>query len=103
METIINVIIPVITGIAGWFAARRKKNNDFLHDLQQSVNMLTDRNRELLNELIELRKQNARLLGNQEEMHVKIEKLQKENIGLKKELEELNKKLENVKTITRKA
>ena len=93
----------VFTAVIGWCAGRRKKDNDFLNDLQESINMLTDRNRELLKELVELRRENATLIHNQEEMKLKIEKLQRENVELRQEVELLNQKLSNVKTITRKA
>ena len=91
-----------LTAVIGWFAGRRKQDNDFLRDLQESVNMLTDRNKALLKELVELRRENATLIHNQEDMKLKIEKLQRENTTLRQEVELLNEKLSNVKTITRK-
>jgi len=99
---ILTYLSPVLTGAIGWFAGRKKKNNDFLKDLQESVCMLTDRNKELLKELIEVRKENATLLNNQHSLSIEIEKLRVENTAMRNEIEHLNERLSNVKTITKK-
>jgi septal ring factor EnvC (AmiA/AmiB activator) len=102
-------IMPVVTAIGGWFAGKKKRNNDFLQDLQESVNMLTGENKKLLkelievrNELIESRNENSVLLNNQSVMQSEITLLRKENKELKNEIEQLKENLSNVKTITRK-
>lgn len=102
ITTLIGYIFSALTGIAGWLVGRRKQQNDFITDLQSSINLLAEKNRELLDEIISLRQQNAELLSNQAEMKKEMAALRKENAGLKKEIEELNEKLSNVKTITRK-
>ena len=102
ITTLIGYIFSALTGIAGWLVGRRKQQNDFITDLQSSINLLAEKNRELLDEVIRLRQQNAELLSNQDEMKKEMATLRKENAGLKKEVEELNLKFSNVKTITRK-
>lgn len=102
ITTLIGYLFSALTGIAGWMVGRKKQQNDFISDLQSSINLLADKNRELLNEIINLRQQNAELLSNQAEMKKEIAELRKENAGLKREVEELSEKLSNVKTITRK-
>lgn len=102
ITTLIGYIFSALTGIAGWLVGRRKRQNDFITDLQSSINLLAEKNRELLNEVISLRQQNAELLSNQAEMKKEMAALRKENAGLRKEVEELSEKLSNVKTITRK-
>lgn len=100
--TILPYLSAILTGVVGWFAGRKKQNNDFLKELQESVNMLAAKNKELLKELVEVRCENAALLRNQTEMKVEMEALRKQNSQFQEEIEMLNKKLENVKTITRK-
>ena len=79
---IINVITTVIAGVVGWFVGRRKQKNDFLSELQSSIDLLASKNKELMQEVVALRQENAKM---------------------RLEIEELSRKLENVKTITKKA
>jgi hypothetical protein len=58
---IINVITPLITLVGGWFFGRRKQKNDFLGDLQASIDLLAEKNRILVEESIRLRSENAAL------------------------------------------
>jgi FtsZ-binding cell division protein ZapB len=76
---IVNAIATPAAGVIGWFAGRKKQNNDFLRDLQASIDLLAEKNRILMEEVVKLREENAKLRG---------------------EVEELSRKLENVKTIT---
>ena len=82
LSDIFTYIAPVLTGVAGWLGGRRKKNNDFLGDLQASIDLLAEKNKTLMEEVVKLREENA-------ELRVKIE--------------ELTHKLEGVRTITKKA
>lgn len=102
ITTLIGYLFSALTGIAGWMVGRRKQQNDFISDLQSSIDMLAEKNSSLLKEVVSLREQNAELLSNQAEMKKEMAALRHENAGLKKEIEELNAKLSNVKTITRK-
>jgi lipopolysaccharide biosynthesis regulator YciM len=87
---IIEVIaLPAIGAVAGWLGNAKKQaqekqrqDNEFLRDMQASINLLADENRKLMAEVVELRKENA---------------------AMRTEIGELKHKLENVKTITRKA
>ena len=87
LVSIIGYLVAPVTGIVAWFAGRRKSNNDFLHEMQKSIDLLTAENTKLIERIVAM---------NQE-----IIDLKKENKILRNEVEELNKKLENVKTITR--
>lgn len=89
-------VLPVITGVAGWLGGKRKQNNDFLSELQNSINMLSTKNKEILDELIAIRSENATL-------KIEVATLRAENAELKSEIEQLNTKLEGVKTITKTA
>lgn len=101
--SILDILTPLITGLAGWLAGARKRRNDFLHEMQQSIDLLSSENKELLAEMVVLRKENAFLQANQDKMQIEISKLREENGALRIEVEELNNRLANVKTITRKA
>ena len=61
-----------IGSIFTWFVGRRKQNNDMLSQLQASINMLSSENRKILDENIQLRRENADLKANQEEMIQKL-------------------------------
>lgn len=88
--SVIGYVFSALTGIAGWWVGKRKQNNDFLADLQGSVNMLTEENAKLLKELVDVRKDNAVLMSNQEQMKLEIEALRKENEALRQEIGKLN-------------
>jgi len=78
---LINILTPIVSLVAGWFFGRKKQKNDFLSDLQSSVDMLAGKNKELLEEVVNLRE---------------------ENVKLRIDVEELSRKLEGVTTITKK-
>lgn len=67
-----------------WLVGRRKQNNDMLAQLQASINMLSGENRKILDENVQLRRENADLKSNQEEMLLKLSKLAKEVERLRK-------------------
>jgi cell division protein FtsB len=85
---ILPYLVSVVTGIAGWLTGRRKRKNDFLIELQSSIDLLAKENAELVEKVILMNKE--------------IIELRKENAQLRVEVEELNEKLSNVKTITKK-
>lgn len=84
---IINVLTAAFAGAVGWLVGRRKQKNDFLAELQASIDLLSVKNKELINEVVSLRGE--------------IVHLKSENAKLRKEVEELSGKLSNVKTITK--
>ena len=87
-------LLPIITGLAGWFTGTKKRNNDFLTELQSSVDLLAKKNAEILLELVGIRSENANL-------KVEVASLRAENAELKTEIEQMSAKLEGVKTITK--
>lgn len=97
--TIISIVSPPVCAAIGWLAGSEKRKNDFLQDLQNSVNMLTDENARLLKELIAMRNENATLIANQDQMKNEIRVLRRENEGMKETINELNQRLAGVKTI----
>lgn len=91
------LLVPV-TGIVSWFAARKVRNNSTLQQLQQTIDMLVMKNKELyeritqqnqqieeLNaQLTEVRRENAELITGQA-------RISKENAELKRQIASLTK------------
>ena len=88
---IINILTTSVAGVVGWFIGRRKQRNDFLSELQASINLLSEENKKLMAEVIELRKENAKLICNQESLKLEVEKLRNENEICRKHFELINK------------
>lgn len=96
-------LLPILSAVAGWLSGRKKTKNDFLKDLQSSIDLLSEKNTALMKEVIGLRQENAQLLAKQTKLEIRINVLTEQNHSLKVEVERLNEQLANVKTITRKA
>lgn len=80
-EWITTLLVP-LTGVVSWLAGTRKRNNDAMHDMQTTIDLLAERNREMHEELVALRKENAELKAITEannfeinNLKLKIEKL----------------------------
>jgi cell shape-determining protein MreC len=52
---ILPYLASAITGIAGWLGGSRKRKNDFLNSLQSSIDLLAEKNRLQMEEIIRLR------------------------------------------------
>ena len=83
-----NWLIPAVTGVAGWLAGRRKQRNDFLVEMQSSIDLLSEKNKLFVGELVQLREENLKLRG-------EVAMLREENRTLRVEIEALNKNLVN--------
>ena len=100
METQIATIItdcmvPIVTAAAGWLAGKRKRRNDFLKNMQDSIDLLSVENKRLLkdltavnNEVVALRKENG-------ELKYSVDQLCRENVQLKTEVQDLRKQITN--------
>ncbi len=92
METLAFIgtyIIPLFTAAVGWLVGSRKRKNDFLKDLQASIDLLSSENRKLLaditavnSEIVAVRKENA-------ELKASVDRLCTENSQLKVEVRQL--------------
>ena len=51
------VVVPAATWITGWLVGGRKRRNDFLKEMQSSIDLLTKENARLVNENMELRRE----------------------------------------------
>ena len=88
-------IIAPVSSIITWFVGRKKPRNDFLREMQASIDLLATRNGNLIKEVTELRGENMRL-------RLDVQRLAAENAKMSKEIEGLNSRLKNIKTITKK-
>ncbi len=87
--------------VVQWVFSKKKRDNDFISDLQKSIDLLSERYNATLKELIEVKEQNAELLASQKTLTIQVKALTKENDLLRKTVEELNERFTNIKTITR--
>lgn len=67
----------ILGTIFTYATSRRQRNNDFIGQLQQSIDLLSDKNEDLMRRVVELREQNIELLANQEEMRMELEQLRR--------------------------
>ena len=84
IKDILLVFLPLISPVVTWFVSRRKRNNDFLSEMQASINLLSTENKEILGENVHLRRENAELKANQQEMIEKLNKLTREVENLRR-------------------
>ena len=93
LEFIGTYIIPMLTALAGWAAGTRKRNNSFLQNLQDSINLLTSENKKLLEDLTSVNKEIVNVRKENEELKASIDRLCTENAQLKEEIRQLKEKL----------
>jgi uncharacterized coiled-coil DUF342 family protein len=86
---LLNILIPVVTGAVGWIVGTRKRKNDFLHEMQDSIDMLSSKNKELLEELVSMRKENVKLHGEIDSITTELTSLREEIKGLRESKREL--------------
>ena len=96
-----------ISNIGTWFISRRKQNNDFLAELQKSIDLLTEKYTKALDENVtlkednaNLRSDNAQLLAIKRELADKIDKLTKKVDSLTKQLKNYEKNNQGISTYT---
>lgn len=112
---LIDIAVGGVSSLAGWLAGRKQKNNDFLKELQGSINALAAKNAEQMDEIIKLRgeivllrtenlelsKGQERLIRENAELKEEVSKLREDNAKQSMIIDQLQQKLEGVKTITR--
>jgi len=84
-----------LTSLATWLVSKRKRNNDFLSELQNSINILSENYTKTLNELVQVKGQNAELLIQVASLQFQVEKLNTENASLIAKMNELKKMIKN--------
>ena len=57
----ITTFLAPVTGLIGWFAGTRMRRNQALQHLQTTIDLLSEKNRELYDEVVKLRDENILL------------------------------------------
>ncbi len=86
-------IIPLVTAAAGWIMGYRKRKNDFLSDLQSSIDLLSNENKKLLEDITAVNSEIVKVRKENEELKAAVEKLCTENSLLKDEIQGLKVRL----------
>lgn len=92
METITFIgtyIIPLFSAAVGWLVGSRKRKNDFLKDLQASINLLSAENKRLLEEITNANSEIVAVRKENEELKASVDRLCTEDSQLKDEVRQL--------------
>ena len=92
METLTFIgtyIIPLFTAAIGWIVGSRKRRNDFLKDLQASIDLLSSENRKLLADITAVNSEIVAVRKENEELKASVDRLCTENSQLKDEVRQL--------------
>lgn len=97
MDFLLNFLMYSLPGgflgsITTWLVGRRERDNDMLAKLQASINLLSEENRKILAENVQLRRENAKLQANQEVLLQKQTALLREVESLRVEITKLTNK-----------
>ena len=100
METLTFIgtyIIPLLTAAIGWIVGSRKRKNDFLKDLQASINLLSAENKRLLGEITNANAEIVAVRKENEELKASVDRLCTENSQLKDEVRQLREQIRQQK------
>ena len=86
-------LVPMITAAAGWLAGKRKRRNDFLKNMQESIDILSLENKRLIEDLTTVNREVVALRKENGELKTSVDQLCKENAQLKTEVQDLRKQL----------
>jgi len=82
-------VIPLFTAAIGWIVGSRKRRNDFLKDLQASIDLLSSENRKLLADITSVNSEIVAVRKENEELKASVDRLCTENSQLKDEVRQL--------------
>ena len=86
---ITDCLVPLITAAAGWLAGKRKRRNDFLKNMQESIDILSMENKRLIEDLTTVNREVVALRKENGELKYSVDQLCKENVQLKEEVRNL--------------
>ena len=92
---ITDCLVPIITAAAGWLAGKRKRRNDFLKNMQDSIDILSMENKRLLEDLTNVNREVVALRRENGELKYSVDQLCKENVQLKDEVRNLKNRITN--------
>ncbi len=90
-------IIPLFTATVGWIVGSRKRKNDFLKDLQASIDLLASENRKLLADITSVNSEIVAVRKENEELKASVDRLCTENSQLKDEVRQLREQIKRQK------
>ena len=93
LSTLISYAAPAITAAAGWLAGKRKRRNDFLKNMQDSIDILSMENKRLLEDLTTVNREVVALRKENGELKYSVDQLCRENSQLKDEVRDLRKRI----------
>ena len=93
LSTLISYAAPALTAAAGWLAGKRKRRNDFLKNMQDSIDILSMENKRLIEDLTNVNREVVALRKENGELKYSVDKLCRENAQLKTEVQDLRKQL----------
>ena len=85
-----------LSSVATWLVSRRKRNNDLLAHMQQSIDLLCEKYNTVLQENVALRQEKASWQVRHEELRLKIDRLTKEVATLRKNINRNTKAYESI-------
>ena len=86
-------IIPLVSAAVGWLAGSRKRRNDFLKDLQASIDLLSSENRRLLADITAVNAEIVAVRKENEELKASVDRLCSENALLQEEVRQLREQI----------
>jgi len=86
-------IIPLVSAAVGWLAGSRKRRNDFLKDLQASIDLLSSENRRLLADITAVNAEIVAVRKENEELKASVDRLCSENSQLQEEVRQLREQI----------
>ncbi len=86
-------LVPMITAAAGWLAGKRKRRNDALKSMQDSIDILSTENKRLIEDLTTVNREVVALRRENGELKTSVDQLCKENVQLKTEVQNLRKQM----------
>lgn len=86
-------LIPTITAAVGWLAGKRKRRNDALKSMQDSIDILSMENKRLIEDLTTVNREVVALRRENGELKTSVDQLCKENAQLKEEVRNLRNRI----------
>ena len=90
---ITDCLIPTITAAVGWLAGKRKRRNDALKSMQDSIDSLSLENKRLIEDLTTVNREVVAHRRENGELKTSVDQLCKENAQLKTEVKDLRKQM----------
>ena len=95
LNLITDCLVPIVTAAAGWLAGKRKRRNDFLKNMQDSIDILSMENKRLIEDLTNVNREVVALRKENGELKYSVDQLCKENVQLKDEVRNLKNRITN--------